>query len=1723
MAEAKNTFLRSKMNQDLDDRLVPSGEYREGLNIAVSRSEGDDVGALEDILGNNLITSLLPTFTITISNLSGNTFDYISDVGVANGDHRISVRYEVYSATSENPIASVIDVSGYGGGLVISTPTTAIANGDVLTIKPNMVVIGAETNVNTNKVYLFATNYTDSSFDSLSRYASISNPNGGQCAIFEYNLSTPSINPKVLVEGPWLNLSTTHNILNANILEDLLFWTDDRNQPRKINISNAVNATFTSTLDYANGAWGYYKNEDHVSVAKYAPITPIQLWEKYDDALHPSGPSYETTMRDVVSEKLPDGTTDNPYYDSEYGGDPDFLEDKFVKFSYRFKFDDNEYSIMAPFTQAAFIPKQDGFFLEGDEKEAFSSTLVKFMENKVNNIQLRIPMPFPLEASPVLSDEDNFMQCADLSKLMHVSELEILYKESDALAVQVLERISVAEIIQQGSAKFFNYDYQARKPFRTLPEKDLVRVYDKIPPRAKAQEVISNRLVYGNFINKLTPPATLDYNVALSDKYALSDVNVDKGYTSVVEYPQHTVKHNRNYEVGVVLADRYGRSSSPILSEVTDSIISQGINFGGSTFYAPYRFEEVAGQSLNESNIIDWPGDSIKVLFNSPIVSNRNNLLENNVGTGTPGIFSYDEYTSSAMNPLGWYTYKIVVKQQEQEYYNLYLPGIINSYPAGPIKTQPGANQVSLLTPGSSYTNPGNILDTVGGTGSGLKVNIIADNTSGVVISVTIAQPGTGYAFGDTITIIQTGSGNDAEFIYTLYDLSYSNFVPGNSIGGLPIEPAIEGDTTAFTTLFSDNINKLPRDLEEVGPEQKQYRSSIALYGRVTNDDFSTAPYNSQFFPARQSHSADQIAEALNVAKIPNEKNLNPPTGLDNNPSRLSLSIYQNETNPYLVRLSTDKAIGQRDHRSIPNANVQYGDQAFPVLAVYETEPTISNLDIYWETSTWGWIGRLNHLIETSTEAPIDITLEDNEFEFFENQDPGGAGTGTGDADSPFLTPKFQPILQNGLASGNGVISNFIVTDQTNSDRTSEFEIVGVDGVIGDPGYGFRLKIVDPFLYDSNASTESVFNFNFDIAQNSFPDDKLAVYFQGQLENVAPDITNCAGAQSGALNKIPGDTDLYTFTAVNGSFDITKNTEQLIFSFDDGTNVYTVANSTTQFSIDASTGHLTLTGGSPTGSFPMIIKVTDAAGAVGALTDTCSILVNYGLVEVPVAFQSCGDYLAETVDGDNMILQWDSNADVLRFQITNPGSNYVTGTNIPTQYAPGSSGNGTGLTVDIIDVDPPISGGGILEVVVNNPGSGYDIGELVRPIPVNMPTPDAELRVIFSENVQRCGPTSTNFSADIVQTEFNTTNDCGGGLGLVDLPPNSRLMISAFAECGAGGPCENGPNNPYSGTMSCYMNGNFHVEYKNSQTNGAWTYMSDIKGTGSDLGTATYSGGGMNNPFRGLYATTTGWQWTIPGLYFPSSAYNMSGGSPSTQAGFGRYRIFENDTTEPMSIRVVQDFLTGDGPCYGNPNSCTPIDPVGDQAFVTISSDDGYYDIPACTDCDGTITAVPATSFEYIIKDGGSGFQCPSLPYNAGFPDPYGLSGVGSGFGDNPGDTKRVWAQAFKHLYVERFYENKELTIPLVYGEYKTGFSLTANSNILLKQTGRAFRGGVVEINLPPGAQTARVYDGGILGNGTYKAKLNTNGFVGGVFAGSNGTHGSLIRDSYATSGMLNP
>ena len=52
MAELKKIFIKGKMNKDLDERLVPNGEYRDANNVQVSTSDADDAGTVQSVLGN---------------------------------------------------------------------------------------------------------------------------------------------------------------------------------------------------------------------------------------------------------------------------------------------------------------------------------------------------------------------------------------------------------------------------------------------------------------------------------------------------------------------------------------------------------------------------------------------------------------------------------------------------------------------------------------------------------------------------------------------------------------------------------------------------------------------------------------------------------------------------------------------------------------------------------------------------------------------------------------------------------------------------------------------------------------------------------------------------------------------------------------------------------------------------------------------------------------------------------------------------------------------------------------------------------------------------------------------------------------------------------------------------------------------------------------------------------------------------------------------------------------------------------------------------------------------------------------------------------------------------------------------------------------------------------------------------------------------------------------
>jgi hypothetical protein len=946
MAEIKNNFLSSKMNQDIDDRLMPNNEYRYALNLEVNRSEASDVGTLQNILGNVL---------------------------VLDGDFRAKT--------------GVNDLECIG-------------------------VLADESN---NNIYIFLTNNTGTNYSPTAKnYIYVYNTKqNASTLLVGGDLNNPN-------RGAFLNFSTQSPIYGVNIIENLLFWTDNRNQPRRINVNKA----------FSNSA--YYANEEQISVAKLSPLYAPELYR----ASQVAPGQWETTMYDVVSPKLPNGTTTNPYYNQNWAGDPAYLESKYVRFSYRYKFNDGEYSIMAPFTQITYIPKQDGYFLYSanpdinDEEAAYRSTIVGFMQNKVNNILLQIKLPAPADT---------------LNSVYEISEIEILYKEADDIAVSAVDSIptlpdpSKQNYFWNTNGTTYTYDYQSKKPFKTLPSRDVVRVYDTTPVKALSQEIVGNRVVYGNYQDKFSYPKYLNYNVGASQKLPFG-FTADKG-VSRIEYPNHSVKENRNYQVGVVLADRFGRQSGVILSDQIKTDFPG--QFGASSLYLPYS---------GVGNIIpsQWPGNSLKILFNDPI-----SPAAPNVDSGWPGIYNGDA-TSASYNPLGWYSYKIVVKQTEQDYYNVYLPGVMASYP------------------------------------------------------------------------------NDA---------------------------ALELGKTSHTVLLNDNINKVPRDLSEVGPGQKQFRSSVILFPRVNNN---TLAYNNEQYDPKNTYAFVNTIATNNSLFFVDGVMPNPPAieqGFQN--------FYQITSDPLIARISTPAKLG------VVTANT--GDDVIN-LSVYETKPTESKLDIYWETSTAGLITELNAAINAGSSNSLGILKGWN----FTLSEANGPGTITSSSIS------FDNVLGSPVNPDSVTISN--VTTGTGVDVTSKFiiEQIGTSGI-----YQVKTAPGAYFYYGFNAASAEAYTFTIN-AKIGFPVISKDYTTTGALINVNPTITN---KPTSTINLAEGVIDVYDFNGVNGSNPAGGNSTSNLSWSVTGNPLFSIT----------SNGVLQNTNGLAEGTFNLVVTMTEASGA----TDTSNVTVTY--------------------------------------------------------------------------------------------------------------------------------------------------------------------------------------------------------------------------------------------------------------------------------------------------------------------------------------------------------------------------------------------------------------------------------------------------------------------------------------------------------------------------------
>ena len=526
MPEFKHHFRAGKMNKDLDERLVPNGEYRDAQNIEISTSEGSDVGSVQNVRGNTKI--------------SGKTYNDNTEAITANW--------------------------GSGFGLT------------------NAVCIGHVLNNETDKIYWFITS------------------DEADC-IAEYDDAKGIISPVLVDANNILSFTSDQYITGINVLDGMLFWTDNKSEPKKIDIEvfkSGCNGDFTTHTKYTGdiilstqlGAASAF-TEEHITVAKQAPITaptiamsaskrggngtgnsPVlvnnstaDLFANDDGTGKASGTS--VTLRFTPQSVFQEGdivvlTASYEELDSQIdyeikvrilsiadsGGAASaviqsipvevahvalpwealleeegvLFEKKMVRFGYRWKYTSGEYSVFSPFSELAFLPTTFEYLSSDGHNVGMINTL--------RDLTITVPS----------------------SGNVDVEEIDILYKESNNNLVYVVDTL------KRDSYNNFDLTYKLESELigKVVESNQILRPWDNVPKVALAQEITANRLIYGNYLQQYDVP-----------KYNLPDLtlSVQTADIATVKEPELSVKSLRTYQAGIVYLDKYNRQTPVFTSQ----------------------------------------------------------------------------------------------------------------------------------------------------------------------------------------------------------------------------------------------------------------------------------------------------------------------------------------------------------------------------------------------------------------------------------------------------------------------------------------------------------------------------------------------------------------------------------------------------------------------------------------------------------------------------------------------------------------------------------------------------------------------------------------------------------------------------------------------------------------------------------------------------------------------------------------------------------------------------------------------------------------------------------------------------------------------------------------------------------------------------------------------------------------------------------------------------
>jgi len=236
-----------------------------------------------------------------------------------------------------------------------------------------------------------------------------------------------------------LNFNPTYLINGVNKIDDMLFFTDHLNPPRRINVTRAYSVPTALHVDTITA------EELNVIVQPPVAAPVINLLNS--------------------------------------GGQENFLEKNMISLAYRYQYLDDEYSALSQFSRIAFETGPFSF-----DTANYSNT---GMENIYNTVQVTINTG---------------------SKL--VKAVDICFKYGNQPGVYVMEKY-IKGILGWPNNVSRTETFRHNQIYTTLSDNQLTRLFDNVPRIAKAQSLMGNRLMYGNYVDGYNVTNQIDYSVEL--------------------------------------------------------------------------------------------------------------------------------------------------------------------------------------------------------------------------------------------------------------------------------------------------------------------------------------------------------------------------------------------------------------------------------------------------------------------------------------------------------------------------------------------------------------------------------------------------------------------------------------------------------------------------------------------------------------------------------------------------------------------------------------------------------------------------------------------------------------------------------------------------------------------------------------------------------------------------------------------------------------------------------------------------------------------------------------------------------------------------------------------------------------------------------------------------------------------------------------------------------